>query len=159
MNEQTLTIRPARLCDIPRVLELLRQVNNVHHDIRPDLFRKDRTKYEAEALAELLQREDVSIFVAADAATVYGYLFSFAREPEGPNLVPHKTLYIDDLCVDANARGQGVGRLLLEHAEAYARSIGCRDITLNVWQGNDSALRFYENNGFTPRSCTMQRNL
>ena len=38
-------IRPAREGDIPRVGELLRQVNEVHHTIRPDLFKTDSRKY------------------------------------------------------------------------------------------------------------------
>ena len=157
MNEQTLTIRPARLCDIPRVLELLRQVNNVHHAIRPELFVKNKTKYEAEELALLMGKEDASIFVAEDAqGIVHGYLFAFVRERTGPNLTGGTSFYIDDLCVDESWRGSGVGRRLLEHAKAYAGELGCREVLLTVWEGNEAARRFYRNNGFTPRSCLME---
>lgn len=160
MVEHELSIRFARLQDIPRIQELLRQVNNVHHDFRPDLFVKNKTKYEPEELALLMGKPDVAIFVAVDKLNnVYGYLFSFIREPKGPNLVPHKTLYIDDLCVDASVRGQGVGSFLLGHAKAYAKSIACDNITLNVWYGNDSAQRFYEDNAFSVRSYIMELKL
>ena len=160
MNERELTIRTAGLRDIPRILELLRQVNNVHHDIRPDLFVKYKTKYEAEELALLMGKPDAAIFVAEDAARhVYGYLFALIRASKGSNLVPHKSLYIDDLCVDAAARGMGIGSFLLDRAKAYAKSIACDSITLNVWQGNDPAQRFYEDNAFSVRSYTMECEL
>lgn len=160
MREQAPSIRSAELRDIPRILELLRQVNNVHHDIRPDLFVENKTKYEADELAALLVKPDAAIFVAEEAGgQIAGYLFSFLREAKGPNLVPRRSLYIDDLCVDAAARGQGVGSRLLEHAKSYAKSLHCQDITLNVWCGNDSALRFYENSGFVPKSSIMQLGL
>lgn len=160
MNGQELTIRPARVCDIPRILELLRQVNNVHHALRPELFIKNKTKYEAEELALLIGKEDAAIFVAEDAQSdVRGYLFAFVRARSGPNLTGGTSLYIDDLCVDEGCRGTGVGRKLLDHAKAYAGQLGCREVLLTVWEGNESAQRFYRNNGFTPRSCLLELGL
>ena len=44
-------------------------------------------------------------------------------------------------------------------ATAYAKEIGCAFLTLNVWRGNDSAMRFYENAGMSPRSITMEKKL
>ena len=70
-----------------------------------------------------------------------------------------KELYIDDLCVDQDRRGQHIGSLLCDHVTAYAKEIGCTFLTLNVWQGNDSAMRFYENAGMSPRSITMEKKL
>ncbi len=63
------------------------------------------------------------------------------------NLQKRKSLYIDDLCVDERARGKGIGRRLYEYVCAWAKAQGCYDLTLNVWEGNDGARRFYENMG------------
>ena len=67
-----------------------------------------------------------------------------------------KTLYIDDLCVDECERGTGVGRALYEHVKAYAKEIGCYNLTLNVWECNEGAKRFYEAMGLIPRNTLME---
>lgn len=67
-----------------------------------------------------------------------------------------KTLYIDDICVDENARGKHVGKSLYEYVRDYARSIGCHHITLNVWEGNEAALSFYRNMGMQVQKTTME---
>ena len=67
-----------------------------------------------------------------------------------------KTLYIDDLCVDENERGGGIGRALYEHVIAFAKEAGCYNVTLNVWAFNENAMRFYERLGLTPQSIHME---
>ena len=67
-----------------------------------------------------------------------------------------KTLYIDDICVDEKARGHHVGKALYEHVRDYAKSIGCNNITLNVWEGNSSAISFYKNMGMNVQKTTME---
>ena len=70
-----------------------------------------------------------------------------------------RTLYIDDLCVDENCRGRHVGKLLYEHACRFARAQKCNTVTLNVWQGNDSAMAFYEKMGLKRRKIYMETRL
>lgn len=48
-------IRKAEEKDIPRILELLGQVLQIHADIRPDIFIPGTTKYKTDELAELLK--------------------------------------------------------------------------------------------------------
>jgi len=55
-----------------------------------------------------------------------------------------KTLYIDDLCVDQNYRGHGIGKKLYEYVVDYAGENGFYNVTLNVWADNTAALKFYE---------------
>ena len=43
-----------------------------------------------------------------------------------------KWLYVDLLFVEAKYRGQGIGKRLLQEAEAWARKRGCRGINLNT---------------------------
>ncbi len=58
--------------------------------------------------------------------------------------------YIADVAVSKSAEGRGVGRLLLEAAEAWAESRGYRLLTLYVFSGNVRAQRVYEKHGFQP---------
>ena len=67
-----------------------------------------------------------------------------------------KTLYIDDICVDETARGKHIGQALYEFVRDYARSIGCYNITLNVWEGNDAAFSFYKSMGMQVQKTGME---
>ena len=153
-------IRFAQVRDIPGIIDLLQQVGQVHHGIRPDLFRSGAQKYDETDLEELLKDPDRPIFAAVEGDKLLGYCFCILEVTEhNPVLMDDKTLYIDDLCVDEKSRGQHVGQVLYEHAKAYAKEIGCRSVTLNVWCGNDSALRFYEKQGLKPRKIYMEAML
>ena len=153
-------IRPAENRDIPGMIELLYQVGDVHHVIRPDIFLPGAIKYTPEALEEILKDDNKPIFVADEGGFVAGYCFCQIREFRGSTvLTDRKELYIDDLCVEENRRGQHVGSILYDHTVAYAKQIGCQFLTLNVWCGNDGDMKFYENAGLTPRSITMETKL
>ena len=153
-------IRRAESRDIPGMIALLYQVGEVHHVIRPDIFCANALKYDENALEALLQDENKPIFVADDDGFVAGYCFCQIRQYRGSTVqTERKELYIDDLCVDENRRGQHVGSILYNHAVAFAKEIGCEFLTLNVWCGNDSAMKFYEHAGLTPRHIMMEKKL
>ena len=149
-------IRKAEKRDIPSIIELLHQVNMVHHVLRPDLFKPYTTKYNEQELEALIGDDSKPIFVYDDGG-VLGHAFCMITEVKGDKLLQDlKTLYIDDICVDENARGQHVGKALYEYVRDYAQSIGCNNITLNVWDGNDAALSFYRNMGMKIQKTTME---
>ena len=153
-------IRPAQSRDIPGMIALLRQVGEVHHVIRPDIFRSGAQKYDEQELEALLKDDARPIFVAVEGKFVLGYCFCIHKDVAGSTvLTDRKELYIDDLCVDENCRGQGVATKLYDHVCGYAKDCGCAFITLNVWNGNDGAMKFYEKAGLTPRSITMEMKL
>ena len=71
-------------------------------------------------------------------------------------MVQFKSLFIDDLCVDQQARGQHIGESLFEHVKKEARKMGCYEVTLNVWSGNTSAEKFYEKMGMKTKERQME---
>ena len=149
-------IRKAEKRDIARIIDLLHQVDMVHHVIRPDLFKPNTTKYNEKELENLLGNDSKPIFVFEDGE-VLGHAFCMVTEVKDDKLLQDiKTLYIDDICVDEKARGQHVGKALYEHVRDYAASIGCNNITLNVWEGNGPALNFYQNMGMKVQKATME---
>ena len=149
-------IRKAEKRDVGRIIELLHQVNMVHHVIRPDLFKPYTTKYDEQALEVLLSDGNKPIFVFDDGA-VQGYAFCQVTEVKNDQLLQDiKTLYIDDICVDETARGKHVGKALYDYVHDYALSIGCYNITLNVWERNEPAICFYRNMGMQVQKTTME---
>ena len=151
-------IRKAEKSDIPRILELLVQVDMVHHEGRPDLFKGPATKYDKGELEDIIENESEIIFVfTGEDGNVKGHAFcSLVEQAETHVTRGIKTLYIDDICVDENARGRNIGRALFEHAADFARSAGCYNVTLNVWECNGGARRFYEKMGMKAQKTVME---
>lgn len=151
-------VRMAKEQDIIRIADLLMQVCLVHHKGRPDLFKHGTRKYTDEQLSELIHNETTPILVAADdTAQVMGYAFCrLIQHAESPIFTDVKTLYIDDLCVDENRRGQHIGKTLYEAVLEFARAHGCYNVTLNVWSCNPGAQKFYESCGLKPQKVGME---
>ncbi len=152
-----MTIRPAQNRDIPGLIALLRQVGQVHHEIRPDLFRAGAQKYRRPQLEALLQDPRRPIFTAEEDGQVVGYAFCVLQEvKDDPALTDRRSLYIDDLCVDRDHRCRGIATALYQHVCRCAREAGCQAVTLNVWSGNDAARRFYDKCGMRPQKTGME---
>ena len=153
-------IRRAEEKDIPKIGKLLTQVDLVHHNGRPDIFKIGR-KYSEGELKELLKDTQRPILVAVDEQDqVMGYCFCiYQQHVDNAVLTDIKTLYIDDLCVDEELRGKHIGRELYEAAVTLARENGCYNLTLNVWSCNPSAMAFYESCGLIPQKVGMERIL
>jgi ribosomal protein S18 acetylase RimI-like enzyme len=149
-------VRKAEKRDIADIMSLLYQVNAVHHQIRPDLFKGNTTKYSERELEAILQDDTHPIFVYDDGK-VEGHAFCQIIETKNHLLLQDiKTLYIDDICVDKQARGKHIGKALYEHVIDYARSIGCNNVTLNVWEGNEPAMSFYKSMGMRVQKTGME---
>ena len=151
-------VRKATEADIPRILELLVQVNMVHHNGRPDIFKGPTTKYNAEELAAIIADEKTPVFVSTDDnGRVTGHAFCIFKQVVGDILMTDiKTLYIDDICVDETVRKSGAGSALYNYVKEFARESGCYNITLNVWCCNPGAMEFYEKMGLKPQKIGME---
>lgn len=154
-------IRRANPSDMEGINKLLNQVLMVHHNGRPDIFKANVKKYTDEELLEIIADDTKPIFVGVDEAdTVMGYAFCvFWQHIDNNILTDIKTLYIDDLCVDEEIRGQHIGTQLFEHVLAFAKESGCYNVTLNVWSLNEPAMRFYERCGMKPQKVYMETKL
>ena len=152
------TIRRAMPQRIPGILKLLVQVDMVHHNGRPDLFKGPATKYDAEQLSHIIADDQTPVFVCvSDDGAVLGHAFCIHRQIVGDAVLTDiRTLYIDDICVSEAARRTGIGSQLYAAVLAYARTSGCYNVTLNVWSCNPGAQKFYENLGMKPQKIGME---
>lgn len=141
------------------ILDLLGQVNLVHHLLRPDIF-KIGTKYNKDELINLLNDEKCKIFVYVEDDKVLGYAFTFIKQEKDDNiLTPIKSLYIDDLCVDNKYHRKQIGTKLFNYVSKYAKEIGCYNLTLNVYYDNKEALEFYKKVGLNIQKIGMEKIL
>lgn len=153
-----MNIRAAEIKDIPALARLLHQVNDVHAMGRPDIFILGERKYTDAELRDVLGDPARPVFVAENEdGFVAGYAFCEIQIADRHNLRYEKSLYIDDICVDETCRGQHVGTKLFDYVNQYAKTCGCRRITLNVWNLNPTAMKFYEALGMKPLKVTMEK--
>ena len=153
----SINVRRAKESDMEKIKDLLSQVLDVHHNGRPDLFKANCRKYTDGELSMIIKNDNTPIFVAENEESVLGYCFCIIKETRSDNIITdHKSLYIDDLCVDCNCRGQKVGTVLYNFVKDYAKEIGCYNLTLNVWECNPTAKRFYEKLGLIPQKTVME---
>lgn len=152
-----MTVRVAEKKDTKEILRLLLQVNQVHADGRPDLFKNGGQKYTEADLEEKMGRSGELIFVALENDSLLGYSFIEIEENEETTSVySHKTVYIDDLCVDKKSRGKHVGATLFQRVKEYAKEIDAYRVTLRVWECNPSARAFYDAMGLKPMYTEME---
>lgn len=151
-------VRKATKNDIDSIMELLLQVAGIHHEGRPDIFKANTTKYTKTELAEILENGEKTVFVYEDdSSQILAHAFCEIIEHEGDNLLTDiKTLYIDDICVDEKARGRKIGKIVFECLKLFAKENGCHNMTLNVWDCNDNAQRFYEAMGMKTQKTGME---
>ena len=168
-----LTVRRALSKDIDGIMKLLEQVNLLHHQGRPDLFKR-ATKYSRRELEHIIEDNATPVFVCvpSDEAEaeeaeevgkpehrVLGHAFCIRQKIGNAVLEEIDTLYIDDICVDEDARGRGVGRMLFDHVEEYAKDGNFYNITLNVWALNPGAKAFYDSCGMEVQKYGMEKVL
>ena len=153
-------IRRAKYTDIDRMNVLLYQVQQLHADGRPDIFKNGAKKYTTEELKAIIADDMTPIFVYEEDGMVMGYAFCIYQiTPESEQLHARKVLYIDDLCVDESYRRKHIGKKLYEHVLTVAKENGCDSVTLNVWRVNPSAERFYQKMGMEPLKTMMEQRL
>lgn len=154
-------IRRAENRDIPAINRLLGQVLLVHHVGRPDLFKEKGQKYTEDELIKLIEKTEDPIFVYEDEnGEVIGHCFCQTIDrKESSNAYAYKTLYIDDLCIDEEARGQHVGKEMYEYARKFAKENGYYNLTLHAWECNPNAVGFYKHLGMNIQQYTMEEVL
>ncbi|MCR5104745.1 MAG: GNAT family N-acetyltransferase [Eubacterium sp.] len=151
-------VRRAQKEDISEILELLIQVDMVHHNGRPDIFKGPATKYNAEELETIIADDSTPVFVCVNEdGKILGHAFCIHKQFKNDSVLTDiRTLYIDDICVDENIRGQKVGETLYNYVVEYAKAEGFYNITLNVWSCNPGAVKFYETMGLKPQKIGME---
>ena len=155
------TIRPAESRDVDRLLALYRPADDLAAELLPGFFKPaaDYERPRAEIEAQIADA-DALLLVAEDARGVIGLLMAALREsPPWAGFVRRRYVEVVDLAVDADARREGVGRLLMAAAEAWARERGADSVDLTVVEGNAPALALYERLGYRMRSHRMWKRL
>lgn len=144
-----MSVRFAKEEELGRVNELRRQVNDVHVAGKPDVFKPGFTDELRDHIYTIWSDPAQKIVVAERDGEIAGFaVLNHITKPENPFMYERDFLDIDEFCVDAAHRRQGVGAELIAFIREYAREQGFKRLELNMWEFNEGALAFYEAEGF-----------
>jgi len=154
-------IRNARETDYAALCRLWDEVDLLHRQRLPAIFRPpDGPVRERDYYLGLLADENVAIFLAEQAGEPVGFVHVLeARSWDLPILVPRRFAIIDNLVVTGRSRRQGIGRLLMEEAEDWARQRGLTTVELTVYEFNRGAFALYEQMGYETLHRRMSKKL
>ena len=142
-------VRLATEADLERINELRQQVNRLHVEGRPDIFRPGFSDELRDYARTLISSPGHDILVCEREGEICGIAcVDYVVKPESPYSRATRFYHVEELCVDAARRRQGVARELTDFMRADARRRGLDRIVLDVWEFNDEALAFYDAMGF-----------
>ncbi len=154
------TMRRARMDDYQRLCELFAEVDALHVERFPELFRMAQPARDREYIRQILEDELSAIFVAEAAGELAGFVQVMVRDaPPVEVMVPRRFAVVDTLGVSEKHRRLGIGKALMEKAEQFAAERGAGDVELNVYLFNQGAVRFYEELGYTPERQRMRKKI
>lgn len=136
-----MTIRTATKDDIPAMAELLHELFAIEIDFTPDFA------VQSNGLTLMLKRETARVFVAEVEGTIVGMCtcqihISTAKGSE--------VGVVEDVVVDVDYRGRGIGAALLRRLEEWSVERGLARLQLLADKDNHPALGFYRRQGWHP---------
>lgn len=153
-------VRFAEEKDLNRVNELRKQVNDIHVNARPDVFKAGFGKELQDFARVLLTGENSDILVAEREGVICGMAcVEYIRKPETPYGMARAFYHVQEIAVDTSYRRQGVAKELFEFMKEDAKKRLLNKIQLDVWSFNKSAIEFYEAVGFHEIRKWMEYNI
>ena len=144
-----MSCRFARESELIHVNELRRQVNELHVEGKPDVFKPGFPTELQEHIHTIWNDPKQRIVICERDGAICGFaVLNHITRPKTPFMYERDYLDIDEFCVDADCRRQGVGTELMAFICDYAKAQGFSKVELNMWEFNTDALQFYEANGF-----------
>lgn len=154
-------VRLAKKEDLKTVNKIRKEVFQLHVKGRPDIFQpKWAEKNQMEYLQTFLSDENLLLYVCERDSKVLGYAMVEKKEKQKSVYSnERKWCEVGDLGVSEKQRGKGVGTELFDFLKKEIKALGYSRIELNVWEFNESAVRFYEKIGFVTSRRFMQLDI
>jgi GNAT superfamily N-acetyltransferase len=155
-------VRRARIpADLEAIHALYAEQARLHADQWPEHFRAPDSTRVVPELTRLAREETSCLLLATMDARVVGLVCCHLLEQRDPGMLRYDgpVAYVADIVVSHDVRRRGIGTMLMEHAEEWARERGARTMSLQVYDGNEVAKAFYQRHGFQPVTLQMRKRL
>lgn len=154
-------IRRASANDAEIVSALNSEVQQVHADLLPDLFKPPSAEtFPATLVHQLLTDPTTYIFIGYLDGEPAGYIYAqIIRRAENSLRYASERLYIHHISVKQAYQRHGVGEALIQAVVGLAKEQGISTMALDVWSLNTKARAFFAAQGFTTYNENMWLHL
>lgn len=142
--------------DLEQIEALWQQVQQLHIEMRPDIYKPVKRLMTEKELSEIIEGGTALVAVLEDDVTVVGYADWMIREYKSPTHVERRVLFVDTMVVDEKYRHMGIGGCMFDQIREYAVEWELDGIELQVNARNAAAKQMYEKYGFTEKSINME---
>jgi ribosomal protein S18 acetylase RimI-like enzyme len=147
-SQPQIAIRRAEPGDAALLSSLNREVQSVHAEALPELFKPAGSGTFSE-FADLIAEPMNAIFIAEAESVPVGYVYAqITRHGETAWLYPLDLIHVHHIGVRESHRKAGVATRLLDALDELARAEGIGRVTLEVWAFNRAAREFFRRRGF-----------
>ena len=150
-------IRKATLADAHTLAALNVDVQKIHADAIPHIFKQPESDSFAVQFMQERLEDPANLFLIANLDSQdIGYLFArIVDRPENPFMHAWKYIYIDQISVKPRCQGLGCGRALFQHLRQVTTELGIETILLDTWLFNIQAQAFFKKQGFATFNYRM----
>ena len=155
-----MNIRFAAEQDLSGINVLRKQVNDLHVNGKPEIFRPGFPQELRDYVYAIFADPQKRIVVCEQDGAIVGFaVLHHVHRAETPYMAERKFLDIDEFGVDEAHRRQGIATELIAFIRDYAKREGFNRIELNMWEFNAGALAFYEAAGFSTYRRYMEMRI
>ena len=148
-------IRPAQVLDLPAIITLWRDLQDINASYDPRLALNDHAEsWFLGYLRDNLDNPNMAIFAAEYESSVIGY--TFGQIMQRPTLQSGDCGYVADVCVRDGWRRQGTGRQLYNRLKAWFVAHGITAIEVQVVRANPASQAFWRKMGYNDFLRTLR---
>lgn len=151
----TFNIRHAKENDYEQVERIMKQVQGLHIQWRPDIYKDVETVLPKDRYMDHVNRNEVLV-AEKEENQIVGILIYVTKMISGGPMMERKVLDMDSMAVDEPYRGQGIGHKFFDFVKTIYKEKNYDGLELQVNAKNSAAMEMYEKYGFTKKSINME---
>ncbi|MDC0610719.1 GNAT family N-acetyltransferase [Vibrio sp.] len=157
MEALILTLATAR--DVKALKRLMYQLHDEHHQAEPDFFKTADEICSEKDIKQYIEQPDGLVYCAIIDGEIVGFVTAHFSEWSSTVSKPIFMGSIDELYVLPKYRSQGIGKKLLTRIEKELKDYGVKQIFVEVWAFNKTAVEVYESIGFSHHIHWLRKSL
>ncbi|WP_345991872.1 GNAT family N-acetyltransferase [Chryseobacterium sp. Chry.R1] len=147
------TLREATKEDLKTLLEFEQGVVTAERPYNPTLINGNIHYYD---LVSLIESEDATLIVAEKDHEIVASGYAMIKKAEKDYFNFKEYSYLGFMYVKPEHRGQGINQSVIDRLIKWSEERGMKEIRLDVYDQNESAVKAYEKVGFEPVLLTMR---
>ncbi|KAB2823707.1 GNAT family N-acetyltransferase [Aliivibrio finisterrensis] len=152
-------IRRAKEIDLFCLNSMMYQLHDEHHQQCPELFKTASEIEEEKSISCYLDDPDCIVYVAEFNGAVIGFVTAHFCELVSTVSKPVMMATIDELYVESTYRRNGIAEELMARIEQELKDYGVKELFVEVWNFNQKALDFYNQQGLKDHIHYLRKSL